>query len=853
MAPALIASALGLALPVGAHAQAPTPGAPPEAADAPTARPFIPAATTAKSPFRANRLASEPSGLQPNTTTPLDYPSSPIVLSWSHVPGAVRYHVDVSDNPGFSNVVWKASTDQNRVAPETLLPDGPYWWRVRATDVAGTVGRFSRVARFTKRWPSGVAGHVASATPGGGGVSVVRLNPYLRWNAVPGAKDYDVQVTAADQFASPTFLAEHLHGPFTTPAVIGALPDDSYTWRVRARDPQDNPGPWSSGPSFTRSWVAPSAVGPADSATTEDLRLRWDAVGGAEHYQVQISDTINVWSGDALKVAGTTSSTSLTPTLAEEEAQGMGLGPLWWRVRPVINGRLGGWSEVRRVNWAAAGSTTATAVLSTSGDSSSALMPQLDWTAVTGASIYRVDIATDPAFNNVVESQLTSSTSWTSRTPLPDNQVSSGYHWRVVWGSGTTADAPGWMVPEASAPTSTFRKQTQVTPTTPDLGQVGAPPLLTWNQVPGIARFEIQLSQDERFGPGTRSATIWGTGFLPGTGQGEKSLSDGTWFWRVRGVDGGNSGQTWSPVRSFTLTAGRPEMSSPRNGEVVVGSPTLRWSPVPHACGYQVQIAPDPSFPADVGESEEPSVATAQTAAVAAGDLVRTPGRWHWRVRADLCDDVVGQWSPARSFVSVWPPDFNLNTVPSRVSFKKRVIVSGRLKSRGRAVRRARLRLERLVYPNRKFLPHGTVRTDNRGRFRFRLTMKRSASYRLVWRGSRRHPEGVAPFTITVTPRVALNVNRTLVERGGVIRVKGLVFPRRRGKLQIRTSDGWQTLRSVRPKRARFSVGVRAKVEPGRHRLRLLVPGDRNRRLGTVSSRRRPLTVFDRFVVRGRG
>ena len=32
-------------------------------------------------------------------------------------------------------------------------------------------------------------------------------------------------------------------------------------------------------------------------------------------------------------------------------------------------------------------------------------------------------------------------------------------------------------------------------------------------------------------------------------------------------LDGGSVGQTWSPVRRFTLTAGRPEVSSPRNGE----------------------------------------------------------------------------------------------------------------------------------------------------------------------------------------------------------------------------------------------------------------------------------------------
>ncbi|MGI9540052.1 MAG: hypothetical protein ACR2N6_07890 [Miltoncostaeaceae bacterium] len=846
MAPAILIGAAALALPGLAQAQTAPPSA--EAA----AQPFIPAATRATSPFKANRLASEPTGLRPNGGAPLTYPTTPIVLTWAHVPGAVEYRVQVSGNPGFSNIVWQGTTDQDRVAPEALLPDGPYWWRVRATDAAGTVGRFSRVARFVKSWPSGVAGHVASATPGGGGVSQLLLNPYLRWNAVPGAKEYDVEVTAADQFGTPAFFAEHLHAPFTSPAVVGAIPDDSYVWRVRARDPNDNPGPWSNGPSFTRRWTAPTVVAPADSATTEDVRLRWNPVEGAESYQVQVSDRIHVWTGDALKIGATTSSTSLTPSLAEEKSKEMGIGPLWWRVRPVINGRFGSWSTVRALTWAAPSSTTATPTLSSTGDSTSALMPQLEWTPVTGASLYRVDIAADPAFNNLVESQLTSSTSWTSRTPLPDNQVGSGYHWRVIWGAGSTADDPQWMVAEASAPTSTFRKQTQVTPINGQLGQIGAPPLLRWNHVSGIARFEVELSKDERFGSETRKTVIWGTGFIPGSAQGDKSLPDGTWYWRVRGVDGGSVGQTWSPVGSFTLTAGRPAISEPRDGQVVVGAPTLRWSPVDHACGYQVQIDRDPGFPTD-GEDEEPTLSTAQTAAVPSGEVVNGLGRWYWRVRANLCDDVVGQWSPARSFRSVRPPQFNLNMIPGKVSYKRRVIVSGRLVHNGRGVARARLRLQRLVFPQRAYRGHGTVRTDRRGRFRFRLTMRRSASYRLVWRGNARHPEGIAPFAITVTPRVALRVNRTRVERRGVVRVAGTVFPRRRARLQIRTSDGWRTLRSVKPRRARFSMGVRVNVEPGKHRLRLLVSGDRRRKLATASSRKRSLLVFDRFVVRGKG
>ncbi len=850
-----LVAAAALTAPVAAFA-AEAPGGsttvPGTGTTTPRVTPAVPAPTRAKSPFRANRLASEPLGLGPNDVRdPFEYPAEPIVLSWTQVPGAVSYRVEVASNPGFSKVVWELDTDQHRAALDLLLPDGSYWWRVTATDAAGTVGRTSRVARFTKTWPNRIAGMLLSAAPGGAPVSHLLLNPYMRWSAVPGAKEYDVEVAPGDQFGSPAFLGQKLHAPYASPAGAGALADDIYSWRVRGRDPNDNPGPWTTSTAFRKAWVAPNVTAPADDAVTHDVNLRWDPVAGAEAYEVQISSRQHVWSGDHLQLFQRTASTGFTPSLSEQLAKDLSLGNLWWRVRPVISGRFGAWASPRHITWALPGATTGTAQLSSDPDSDTALMPRLTWTAVTGASLYRVDIATDAQFNNIVESQMTSSTSWVSRVPLPDNQITSGYHWRVVWGSGTIAEDPRWMVAEDAAPTATFRKQTRVTLGSGDLGQIGQAPLLTWGAVPGVARFEVQLSQDGQFDTAVREATIWGTGYVPGTGGKEKLLPDGTWLWRVRAVDGGGQAQTWSPVGRFTLTASRPVQEAPRDGQAAVGAPTFRWSVVPGACAYQLQISRDPAFK-DVGGAADGAITTAQRAHVPTREVIPGPGVYHWRVRADLCDDVVGQWSPTRSFRSVRAPNFNLNSIPSKVTFKRRIVVSGRLVHNGRRVRRARLRLERRFWPSRGYRRGRVVRTDARGRFRFRLRMTRSASYRLLWKATAAHPEGVAPFAVTVTPRVTLVVKPRRVERRGFIRLRGSVFPRRRAVLQERTSDAGETVRRFKPRRARFGMALRANFRPGRHQLRLLVPRDKRRRLGTASSRRRGVLVFDRFVVRGR-
>ncbi len=141
---------------------------------------------------------------------------------------------------------------------------------------------------------------------------------------------------------------------------------------------------------------------------------------------------------------------------------------------------------------------------------------------------------------------------------------------------------------------------------------------------------------------------------------------------------------------------------APNDGASVVYSPLLQWSPVSGACGYEVQVTRDPSFGGE-NQGGEP-LKTAQTALVPPKAHITTPGVHYWRVRADYCGDVTGQWTATRSFRSVFPPDFNLNSVPAQ----------GGLRPPGRhrrassrttapAVKKARLYLERRIYPSDAF------------------------------------------------------------------------------------------------------------------------------------------------------
>ena len=81
--------------------------------------------------------------------------------------------------------------------------------------------------------------------------------------------------------------------------------------------------------------------------------------------------------------------------------------------------------------------------------------------------------------------------------------------------------------------------------------------------------------------------------------------------------------------------------------------------------------------------------------------------------------------------------------------------------------------------------------------------------------------------------------------------MKGSIYPKRPAAIQMKTSDGWLTIRKVKPTRQRFQVTVSTgRIDPGTHRLRLWVPRDSQRKFANVASRQRGVLVYDRFIVR---
>jgi hypothetical protein len=118
-------------------------------------------------------------------------------------------------------------------------------------------------------------------------------------------------------------------------------------------------------------------------------------------------------------------------------------------------------------------------------------------------------------------------------------------------------------------------------------------PAMSWNGVAGAYRYEFQLSADPGFNSTQHSFFTRNTRATV-----VETLTNGTYWWRVRSDDGLGNVSGWSTPTSFVMNWGTaPTLSAPANGATVVYPTTpltLKWNPSPRAAEYKLDIATDP-------------------------------------------------------------------------------------------------------------------------------------------------------------------------------------------------------------------------------------------------------------------
>ncbi|MGH2920997.1 MAG: methyltransferase, partial [Gaiellaceae bacterium] len=236
----------------------------------------------------------------------VSYPLVPLKLSWSPVLGAAKYEVAIATDPLLGSLVGgkAVETQATSFTRAGALASGTYYWRITPIDAQGNKGAPSPVWSFVWFWPSATSARFADLAS-----ELEVVDPHFSWDAVPGAARYEVEVSSSRDFApgSRVCCTTEILGTSHSPPRV--FRDNTYYWRVRAFDPDENAGIWNEGPQFVKAFdkVPPGGRSiqnlhlrdnmgdPAvdlDPATpqheTHVPLITWSPVPGASSYQVEV-------------------------------------------------------------------------------------------------------------------------------------------------------------------------------------------------------------------------------------------------------------------------------------------------------------------------------------------------------------------------------------------------------------------------------------------------------------------------------------------------------------------------------------------------------------------------------------
>ena len=451
----------------------------------------------------------------------------------------------------------------------------------------------------------------------------------------------------------------------------------------------------------------PTLVSPDNGVNLDAApAFRWKTVRRAAKYEFQLS-------ADSRFRSVVDRGEFLTKNTWATVPEALANGSYWWRVRAIdLKERAGKWSRVRSFQKAW---NDRPELLGPENDAR-IVYPQnpltLRWSQVPYAWKYQVTIATDPTLAQPVVTQRgegvaldargapveTANTAFTPGVALAPGR----YYWAVTpldanenRGQRSAVGTFTWTWPSAT--------QTRVT-------DLAADPRIddmqvSWDPVPGAARYEVEINPSSDFAVGSRVCCN-----DPTTGNSLtslKQLPNNNYHWRVRAFDLDDNAGQWNYGPDFhkgfdEVTPSIPNLRVRDHlGDLgpapTTNSPVLAWDPVTGAAGYDVQVVPHTVVGCDWNANSSdswlvPTATTAWTPLTSSngakpvpwsGNLAResrafVAGKSYCarvRARADRdtqSHEVVSDWTtlgsfstPAFHYTSTPPPDCTSTPSPS--------------------------------------------------------------------------------------------------------------------------------------------------------------------------------------------
>jgi hypothetical protein len=690
-------------------------------------------------------------------------------FTWNPVPGAARYEVEINPSEDFavgSKVCCTEDVIGTSVSPKDVLPNNTYYWRVRAVDLDRQAGQWNAGTPFRKTFDDVAptvpdlhmrdnvgdpATDVDLTTP-----ALLDMNhPIVRWDPVPGASSYDLQVAPHVEISPGVFACDwsapvwegptaatawtplSRKAPPATPVPGAPTPSsdgrelftsgESYCVRVRASNEVVSewtylngfggpafryvaaaPGGHTAGPSFTM----PSAAyrEPVTGFLTTRLPLfTWDPVAGAESYYVVVAKDAAFT--HVLDVALTNHPMYSPRKRAALQTYPDETTSYYWAVMPAQQENGEGFFSQPSQNFPRPfekRSVPPTLMAPAEGEDI-LRQPVFRWTAAESAHDYQMQVASDPSFSKLLDDVKTAATSHTSEETYPADTV---LYWRVratdARDVGLTWSAVGTFRRRLAIPTLNASNPTSVETI----------PAFRWDPVQGATSYDMHVEQANGT---TRDFTLRGTTFTPIIWYGT-----GTWRWQVRAnfpgksfreVQGGYTAP--QPVIRHIATPSNPRAIN-RERHIL-----LRWGPSAMAKSYRVQISTSDSFTRIV--DRETTDHTSWAPELTQSDFLNG-GKFYWRVAALDEGGNLGGWQVAqlrtRRGFALSASGFVRRRVPSVVRVRVRDGKSRGVRDVKIVVTGAGVR-KRVRRTNREGRVEFKVRARRRGKLTIRASKRR--------------------------------------------------------------------------------------------------------------------------------
>ncbi|MBZ0292666.1 MAG: hypothetical protein K8L99_08920 [Anaerolineae bacterium] len=254
--------------------------------------------------------------------------------------------------------------------------------------------------------------------------------------------------------------------------------------------------------------------------------------------------------------------------------------------------------------------------------------PAFAWMAVIDATSYQLQVDNSCNFRSPEIDTAPTPSTFTATTPLPDGR----YCWRV---RGINAGGAGrwsrkWRFTiDTIAPDAPLLRSPKA-----DAVSSNAKPRLIWRSVRGAKTYHLQIDNEPTF---ANPLIVDESGLRRPLYRLTEALPQGTYHWRVVAIDAAGNESVFSEVRMFSINI----MRAPRDGQTIRSSKPVRvsfkWSRVPGALGYELEIATSPAFGGTVIYSVELTRPNHRLPTVSA----LTDGTYYWRVNLNLGSGLV--------------------------------------------------------------------------------------------------------------------------------------------------------------------------------------------------------------------